>query len=279
MADYDPLYVGARSVLLDALDALGSQRDAIVVVGAQAVYMQTGDGDIAVAPYTIDADLALAPDDLADDPLLEELMRAADFSLNIQQPGSWHKTVMVGGMNVDIPVDIMVPDGFAPPGGTRSVRIEPHDRMAARKAVGLEGAVLDFDKMEVAALDQADSRAFSVRVAGPAALIVAKMHKINDRLIVGKPDRIANKDAADVYRIIQAFPVKEVVARLRLLFANERSAGPSSAAVGLLGDLFGAPRSQGVVMAAESLREAVPTDRIEAVCVAFTAQVRGDLAL
>jgi heptaprenylglyceryl phosphate synthase len=50
MPEYDPLYVGARTVLLDALEALGSQRDAIIVVGAQAVYMRTGDSVIAIAP-------------------------------------------------------------------------------------------------------------------------------------------------------------------------------------------------------------------------------------
>jgi hypothetical protein len=38
MTDVDELYVLARRVLLDALDALGPHRDAIVVVGAQAVY-------------------------------------------------------------------------------------------------------------------------------------------------------------------------------------------------------------------------------------------------
>jgi hypothetical protein len=33
----DPQYVVARSVLSDALDALGDQRDAIIVVGGQDV--------------------------------------------------------------------------------------------------------------------------------------------------------------------------------------------------------------------------------------------------
>lgn len=38
----DPLYVRARRVLLDALDALGDQRRAVVLVGAQAVYFRVG---------------------------------------------------------------------------------------------------------------------------------------------------------------------------------------------------------------------------------------------
>lgn len=278
MLECHPLYVAARSVLLDALEALGSQRDAIIVVGAQAVYMQTGDGDIALAPYTTDADLALTPDDLADYPLLEELMRDAAFMLDARQPGSWHKSVKVDGQDTDIPVDIMVPDGFAPPGGTRSVRIEPHDKMAARKAVGLEGAVIDFDRMDVAGLDEIDPRTFTVRVAGPAALLIAKLHKINDRLRAGKRDRIADKDAADIYRIMQAVPVDVFLTRLRPLLEEQRSAGPTSTAIDLLGELFGAPRGQGVRMAVESLRTAVSAERVEAICVAFARQVREGLA-
>lgn len=43
-----PLYIVARTVLLDALDALGEQRDAVVLVGAQAIYLHAGDADIAV---------------------------------------------------------------------------------------------------------------------------------------------------------------------------------------------------------------------------------------
>lgn len=100
MADYDPLYVAARTVLLDALEALGSQRDATIVVGAQAIYMRTGEADLPVAPYTTDADLALAPGDLADEPHLEDLLGGAEFSQEGQQPGSWVKSVPVGGRNV-----------------------------------------------------------------------------------------------------------------------------------------------------------------------------------
>ena len=43
----DPEYVLARKVLLDALQALGEQRSAIVLVGAQAIYLHTGDAELA----------------------------------------------------------------------------------------------------------------------------------------------------------------------------------------------------------------------------------------
>ena len=45
----DPLYVRARAALLDALNALEPQLDAVVLVGAQAIYMHTGDADLAAA--------------------------------------------------------------------------------------------------------------------------------------------------------------------------------------------------------------------------------------
>jgi len=57
-ADVDPRYVEARRVLLNALAALAPHGPAFVVAGAQAVYLRTGDADIAVAQYTTDGDLA-----------------------------------------------------------------------------------------------------------------------------------------------------------------------------------------------------------------------------
>ena len=48
----DELYVVARRVLLDALDALGTHREAVVVVGAQAIYLRVGEADLAVAAFT-----------------------------------------------------------------------------------------------------------------------------------------------------------------------------------------------------------------------------------
>lgn len=56
----DPqLYVRARTAFLDATDALRAHLDAIVLVGAQAVYLHTGDAHLAVAEYTTDADFTI----------------------------------------------------------------------------------------------------------------------------------------------------------------------------------------------------------------------------
>ncbi len=55
----DEQYVRARRVLLDALEALQDQRGAVILVGAQAIYLHVGDADLAVAPFNTDADLSM----------------------------------------------------------------------------------------------------------------------------------------------------------------------------------------------------------------------------
>ena len=45
--DPDQAYVPARQVLLDALEGQGDQKEAVVLVGAQAIYLHTGYSDLA----------------------------------------------------------------------------------------------------------------------------------------------------------------------------------------------------------------------------------------
>lgn len=84
----DPEYVAARRVLLDALEALGPHRKAVVLVGAQAIYLHVGEGDLAVSPYTTDGDLAIDPRALNDEPALGAILEAAGFELTVR-PGTW----------------------------------------------------------------------------------------------------------------------------------------------------------------------------------------------
>ena len=90
---YSPITVAARRVLLDALEALVEQRDAVVLVGAQAIYLYTGAADVAIATTTKDSDIALIPARLTPEPTLEAAMTAAGFShdRSIQQPGERDK--------------------------------------------------------------------------------------------------------------------------------------------------------------------------------------------
>ncbi len=64
----DSLYVQTRAALLDAVEALGDHRNALVLVSAQAVYL-TPTTPAPPSPSTpSDVDFTVSPADLADDP-------------------------------------------------------------------------------------------------------------------------------------------------------------------------------------------------------------------
>ncbi|MBE1603173.1 GSU2403 family nucleotidyltransferase fold protein [Actinopolymorpha pittospori] len=150
----------------------------MIVIGAQAIYLHTGGAAVALAEATKDSDLALDKRVLANEPLLEVALRAANFIPNPEtnQPGAW---VTARG----IPVDLMVPESLAGagPGGRRAARIPPHAKHVARRAAGLEAAVVDYTPMQIKALDPSDTRVVRAHVAGPAALLIAKLHKVGER--------------------------------------------------------------------------------------------------
>jgi hypothetical protein len=77
---YAPITVAARRVLLDALEALEEHREGLVLVGAQAIYLYTGDADVAIATTTKDSGIALIPIRLAPEPTLDAAMTASGFS-------------------------------------------------------------------------------------------------------------------------------------------------------------------------------------------------------
>lgn len=234
----DPLYVQARRVLLDATDALAEQLDAIVLVGAQAIYLHTGDTDLAVAEYTTDADFSIGPADLANSPLLAELMTSGGFVPD-QHPGAW--------LSPDgITVDLMVPEALAGV-GSRGARLGPHGKRVARKAKGLEGALVNRDRMTITALDPNDDRSVSMFVAGPAALLVAKTHKIAER--IGNTNRIRDKDALDVLRLLQSTTTAELAGGLELMRRDVVSHDITEEAITQLGPLFGTRTAVGIQMA------------------------------
>jgi hypothetical protein len=87
----EPEYIAARRVLLDAFEALGAHRKAVVLVGAQAIYLQVGEGDLAVSPYTTDGDLAIDPRELEDEPELASTLKSAGFELTVLARGACAK--------------------------------------------------------------------------------------------------------------------------------------------------------------------------------------------
>jgi hypothetical protein len=115
--------------------------------------------------------------------------------------GSWVTERQVGGRAVNVDLDLLVPEAVGG-GGTRAARLGPQGDRLARKALGLELALVDNHLMSVGSLD-ADPRSFDVRVAGSAALLVSKVHKVAERLDdLRRNDRIA-KDALDLLRLLR----------------------------------------------------------------------------
>jgi hypothetical protein len=192
---------------------------------------------LAVAEYTTDADFTISPGELADGPLLGDLLAAAGFTAR-EHPGGW--------LSPDgIYVDIMVPEALAGP-GTRAARLGPHGKRAARRAKGLEGALVDRERQTIHALDPSDVRQVSMWVAGPGALLVAKIHKIAER--VGHNDRVRDKDALDVLRLLRATETEQLAIRLRALQKDDLAASVTTEALDDLPRLFGSEESDGVPM-------------------------------
>ena len=259
--DPDPIYVRARRVLLDALEALHQHHNAVVLVGAQAIYLHTGEGDLAVAPYTADADLALNPSALADDPKLDALMHGAGF---VPAPGSDRIGTWIG--RYDVPVDLLAPEALSGP-GRRAARLGAHGNRVARKARGLEAALVDNTVIEVTALEPDDQRRFHIAVAGPSALLIAKLHKIAERQ--DSPTRRDDKDALDIYRLLVAIGTGALADSITRLLDDPLSREVTDEALVYLKTLFGTTEARGSQMAARAVELLADPAMLAASCVAL----------
>lgn len=277
----DPEYVAARTVLLDALGALAGHRPALVVVGAQAVYLRTGSAGLLVTPYTTDGDLALDPSLFGDDPLLEDAMHRAGFHLRDLGPhvvpGTWMGSAMVEGRRFDVPVDLIVPEGVLAGGNTRGARLPAPGKRAAKRTHGLEAALVDQDSMPVRGLASGDDRVVDVAVAGVAALLVSKVIKLQDRIDGGRPHRMNDKDAGDVLRLIRATPVTRMASQLRCLRDDPTAGSVTREALDGFTTLFRAPASVGVAMAVRSVQLDLPANQVEIQLTLYARELRRHL--
>lgn len=275
----DPHYVVAREVLLDAIEALGPQLPAVILVGAQAVYFHTGAIDLAVAEFTTDADLVLDPSLLQDHPEIASALHAAGFHPG-NRVGAWITERRIDGVDAQVEVDLMVPEAVGG-AGRRAARLTGHARQTARKARGLEASLLDKGLEVIGALDAADRRTFTVQVAGPAALLVSKLHKINDRRLEGRVSRLDDKDALDVLRLLRAVTTAALASSLTTLRATPPADVVTTEAIHVLNELFGNMRGAGCVMAARAGGALVDPDEIAASASALAldllAALRSDI--
>ncbi len=255
-------YILARRVLLDALSALGPQREAVVLVGAQAIYLQVGEADLAVPAMTTDGDLTLDPRRLGDVPLVSAAMLEGGFQ-PLKQPGAWQ------GRN-GVQIDLMVPEALSGRPGHRGADLGVHGHSAARQTKGLEATVVDNDIRAVASFEADDMRVFEIAVAGPAALLVAKLVKISER--VGTP-RLEDKDGLDVLRLLRGTDTIALARRLAELRTDPIAGDVTKEALSQFPLLFGKPRSIGCEMAARAAWPVVSGEVIMASCVTLTADL------
>jgi hypothetical protein len=125
--------------------------------------------------------------------------------------------------------------------------------------------------MTIRALAADDERAVEARVAGPAALLVAKLHKIGERQ--ESANRLVDKDAYDVYRLLIAVPTQDLATSIVQLLTNGLAGDGTGTALDYLAQLFGADCGVGSVMAGRA--EELVGD--PAVVAAACAALAGDL--
>ena len=223
----------ARETLLDAVEALGPHSDAVILVGAQAIYVhaESEDASFALSPFTYDADLALDPELLGSSPTIVDAMSRAGFELG-EQPGLYKR-------GPRSQVDLLVPEAVGGP-GRRAARLGVHGNRAAMKVHGLEGALVSHARRTITSLTADTDRSCILKVAGPAALLVSKVHKVGERLEdpdVRRRDTLA-KDAFDIYRLLRAIDTAAMASELDLLGSHQVSSLVTSEALSMFQRLF-----------------------------------------
>jgi hypothetical protein len=239
---------------------------AIVLVGAQAIYLHVGEADLAVAPFTMDGDLVIVPLKLEPVPHLGEALERAGF-VRSKEVGTWIKEASLGEVTAKVPVDLLVPESLADRMGRRGARLGPHGDKAARKVRGLEAVVVDRAVMRVVSLEERDRRSFEMSVGGPTALLVAKLHKLADR---GDSVRADDKDALDVFRILQAIPTRTLSRSFGALLRDDLAKRVSQEALEHLRNLFARRSALGAQMAARALSSLQDPATIAVSCEALT---------
>ena len=97
---------------------------------------------------------------------------------------------------------------------------------------GLEAALVDNEVHEIVGFDTADDRIVRLRVAGPAALLVAKVIKIEERR--DNPGRHQPKDGLDVLRLLQATSTEAMAQRLADLARDPLAGAVTTAGIDAL---------------------------------------------
>ena len=109
--------------------------------------------------------------------------------------------------------------------------------------------------------------------AGPAALLVSKMHKIRERLAEREQRRLDDKDALDTLRLLQASPAAALADTFVQLLRVDVCATVTDEALTALRDLFAERRAPGAQMAVRSAGALAAPDEIAGSCAALASDL------
>jgi len=208
-------------LLVHTIQALGPFKDAVTVIGAHAVHVwvEKAWGPTAMET-TRDGDIVLNPEFVTDDPKLIDLMAGVGIVPALDdRPGIYGFADEAGlDWQQRTTVDLIVPEAYAGP-GRRAARIAGQHHAASR-ALGLELAVWDRSLTVLATIDE-PIESVEAYVAGPAALLTAKSHKVHERLagVTARPDRQKPKDSGDI-ALLMMVSDPEVVAGIMVATAG-----------------------------------------------------------
>lgn len=189
----------SRRLLVEAVQALGAFHESLVVVGAHAVMFHAE--RIGHRPdSTADADAVLNPLLVAASPNILELMYAAGFeAASPDRPGIYGYVGESGiSQRQRTTVDLIVPEAYAGV-GRRAARVPRQKNALGGRARGW--ALWDRVPATISTVPgDGEPISADVWMAGQGALLVAKAHKVSDRLgeLRVRPHRLRPKDSGDV---------------------------------------------------------------------------------
>ncbi|WP_209326342.1 hypothetical protein [Brevibacterium renqingii] len=226
----DPGTVLSRRALIDVIVGLSEHLEALTVLGGHAVIEMTWHLDALPVPDTTqDGDLGVAPQLLADSPLLFEKMTELGFeAARPDRPGIWSPIEQR-----DLPpherasVDLIAPRAVAAENirrPIRAARVGAHGKHSVSATEGTELSLLDRSSRVLRSFDTGPS--VEAYVAGPTALLCAKAYKLHDRMdpseLSRNRERLRPKDFADVYRLLHAISGEEAARVFEQGAADER---------------------------------------------------------
>lgn len=210
-ADLEPEIVSSRQALIDVIIGLSEHGEALTVLGGHAVTEVTRNVPSLPPPDTTrDGDLGVIPQLLTSDPRIPERMLELGYEqARPERPGVWSPIAQrERSIHARDSVDLIAPmslsrDGMTSRRAIRSARVGDHGTSVSATA-GTELSVVDRHRATLRAFDSDAS--VETYIAGPAALLCAKAHKIHDRMkpseLERNSQRLRPKDFADVYRLL-----------------------------------------------------------------------------